>query len=124
MPYSKRIKHLLVTLALTALCVAIAAAMTVRPWAVWKQNTSTEKDLQQQVSELHQQVATLQATKDTLSTKEGIEEAIRNELHYVYPGEILYVYEVEPIGAFPLPAQWPYTVVQKIVDVATTQVTS
>ena len=113
----------MVTLALTALCVAIAAAMTVRPWAVWKQNTTTEQELQQQVTDLQQQVTDLQATKDRLSTKEGIEEAIRNELHYVYPGEVLYVYEIEPVGAFPLPNQWPYTVVQEIVETVTTQVT-
>ena len=96
---------------------AIAAALFVLPVKAWLTQRDELAERKAELAALELANTTLQRDVDRLNTTEGIEDAARDELGYVIPGEE----RVGIVDAAPLPTAlpdgWPYDLVNRILAV-------
>ena len=94
---------------------AFAAALLVLPIRAWVNQRSAIETGSRELAELDDANAVLQADVDRLRTREGIQQAAREELGVVEPKERAYrVLDLPDLGAS-LPAGWLYPTIQTLM---------
>jgi len=108
-------KRGVIALAAAVITAALVAALFVLPVKAWLRQRSDLQRKQQEVAALDQANADLAGQVARLNTKDGIEEAAREEIGYVQRGEIRLTVLPAPAAPLTMPSGWPYSVVAQIV---------
>lgn len=99
------------------IALALAVTLFVLPVRTWLQQSDELDTRQAQLDELESINDDLQAEVDRLQTPAGAEEAIRQEIGMVPPGQKQLTMLDEPMLPAKLPRGWPYSAVTDIFAV-------
>ncbi len=108
-------KRGVIALAATVITAALIAALFVLPVKAWLRQRADLQRKEGEVAALDQANADLDNQVARLNTKDGIEEAAREEIGYVQRGEIRLTVLAAPAAPITMPSGWPYDVVAQIV---------
>ena len=97
--------------------VLLAAALFVLPIKAWLREGTAISAKQRQLLTLQQANSQLANDINRLGTKQGIEEAARQEIGYVQRGEVRLTLLPSPAAPTKLPTGWPFDTFSRIVAV-------
>ena len=103
--------------------VALVAALFVLPVKSWLRQGDALSTKQRQLKTLQEANSQLANEVSRLGTRQGIEEAARQEIGYVQRGEIRLTLLPTPDAPTKLPGGWPFDTFSRIVAVRTAAVT-
>jgi cell division protein FtsB len=110
-------KRGIIALAALVITAALVAALFVLPVKAWLRQGDDLGRKQQELTTLQQANGQLGSEINRLGTKQGIEEAAREEIGYVQRGEIRLTVMPGATAPATMPSGWPYDTLAKIVDV-------
>jgi cell division protein FtsB len=109
-------KRSVITAFALVITAALVAALFVLPVKAWMRQGDDLARKQTELTALDQANGQLSGEINRLGTKQGIEEAAREEIGYVQRGEIRLTVLPAPTAPATMPSGWPYDTLSKIVD--------
>jgi cell division protein FtsB len=109
-------KRSVITAFALVITAALVAALFVLPVKAWMRQGDDLARKQTELTALDQANGQLSGEINRLGTKQGIEEAAREEIGYVQRGEIRLTVLPAPKAPATMPSGWPYDTLSKIVD--------